>query len=91
MINLSNGEEFLVYANWVHNQNIDDFKDWYCEAGITRLVIDSSGDVFSGECENSYLGNLNTDWNLLNRSDAVCKRSRCTGCTDDLIVKKYKI
>jgi len=88
VIELDTGEKYLIYANWMHNQNIDNFKDWFCEAGITRLTIDDTGNVFSGDCKNALLGNLNTTWNLLDETDAICKRDRCTGCTDDLIVKK---
>ena len=85
---LDNGEQYQIYANWLHNQKLDNFKDWQCDAGITRISIDPNGQVFSGECENSNLGNLNTGWQLLERDEALCKRDRCTGCTDDLLVKK---
>jgi len=40
-------------------------------------------------CNNDLLGNLDTDWQLLNHP-TMCKFDYCTGCTDDLIVKKYK-
>jgi len=35
------------------------------------------------------MGNLDTDWNLL-QEPTICKLETCTGCTDDLIIKKYK-
>lgn len=87
---LDDGREYSIFANWIHNQKLDYFKGWYCEAGITRLSIDTNGNVYSGECKDSRLGNLDTGWQLLNEETAHCKRDRCTGCTDDLIVKKYQ-
>jgi hypothetical protein len=46
-------------------------------------------DVYSGECKNDYLGNLFKDFKILDEN--ICKRDRCTGCTDDLIIKKRKL
>ena len=88
---LDNGDQYQIYANWLHNHNLDNFKGWQCDAGITRISIDPAGQVFSGECENSNLGNLNTGWHLLEESVAVCDRDRCTGCTDDLLAKKINL
>jgi len=45
--------------------------------------------VFGGECKNDHLGNISTGWVIL--TDAtICQKSRCTGCTDDLIQYKRK-
>lgn len=84
------GNEYRIYANWLHNQNIDYFKDWHCEAGRQRIFIDVNSDVYSGECQNSLLGNLDSGWDLLEEDDAICHRTRCTGCTGDLLTYKYK-
>lgn len=81
-------EEFLVYANWIHNEQLDNWKGWQCEAGASRLMIDKNFNVYSGECKNDSLGNALTDFTLLEHT--VCKQDRCTGCTDDLIVAKHK-
>lgn len=86
-ITLEDGQHFLVSANWLHNQNLDYWKDWTCDAGHRRLFVDEKFDVYSGECLNDYLGNLQTKWRLLSQS-ATCRRDRCTGCTDDLMIKK---
>ena len=87
-ITLDTGEQFKVYANWLHNQNLDHWQGWQCDAGVTRLHIDKSGNVYDGECQNQQIGNLNSGWSL--KSESICNRKRCTGCTDDLIIKKQK-
>ena len=68
------GQEHLVYANWLHNEHLDNWLGYCCDAGHTRFHIDKNFDVWSGECK---------------KTDTICKRITCTGCTDDLIVKKY--
>jgi hypothetical protein len=86
-ITTDQGNEYLVYANWMHNEEIDNFKNWKCDAGVTRISIDANLNVYSGECKNDYLGNAQSDFEL--NQQTVCKRERCTGCTDDLMVKKH--
>jgi hypothetical protein len=82
------GEEYLVYANWLHNQGLDLWKGWTCEAGATRLLIDKNLKVYSGECKNDLLGSAIDEFKVLEHT--ICKQERCTGCTDDLIVAKHK-
>ena len=91
LIELDNGETYSVYAPWMHNQKIDNFKGWRCDAGVTRISIDQVGQVRNGECYATDLGNLNTGWELLEESAAICKKDRCAGCADDLMTKKYAI
>ena len=88
-ITLSDGSTFKVSANWIHNENLDYWQDWHCEAGTTRLDIDKDFNVHSGKCKNDFLGNLFADWHIM-PNGTTCSRLRCTGCTDDLITKKYK-
>ena len=85
-VTTADGREFNVYANWLHNNQLDQWKGWTCDAGATRILIDKDFNVFSGECFNDILGNAASDFNLLESS--ICKKDRCTGCTDDLAVKK---
>lgn len=89
-ITLDSGLEYLVSANWLHNQDLDHWQGWQCAAGQQRLMIDENFDVFSGECVNDQLGNLFSGWQPLGQP-TVCKQDRCTGCTDDLITAKLKI
>ena len=88
-ITLDSGKEYYVYANWMHNQGLDQWQGWRCDAGHTRFQIDKNFDIWSGECKNDYLGNVADDtWNL--KTDTICNRLTCTGCTDDLITYKYE-
>lgn len=86
-IETDTGETYRVYANWLHNQQLDRWQGWRCDAGHTRFYIDKNFDVWSGECQNNYLGNALTQWEPI--SDTVCGRETCTGCTDDLMTKKH--
>lgn len=88
-VDFDDGSNYLLDANWLHNNNMDFWKDWYCNAGSDRLYIAPDSSVYGGECMNDYLGNLNTEWSILLESTR-CKRDRCSGCTDDLITKKHK-
>jgi len=85
-VTTESGEEYLVYANWLHNNNLDNWKGWSCEAGATRISIDQKLNVYSGECKNDYLGSAIGEFTLLEHT--ICKQERCTGCTDDLMVAK---
>lgn len=81
------GQTRKVYANWLHNNHLDSWKDWRCNAGHTRFYIDKHFDIYSGECRNDLLGNILQDWQI--KTDSVCHQTTCTGCTDDLITKKF--
>lgn len=87
---LTNSRHYRVEGNWLHNQNLDHWQGWNCGAGHTRLYIDSNNNVYSGQCLNDSLGNLDQDWKLLTKP-TICKQIRCTGCTDDLIVSKSEV
>ena len=73
-----------VYANWIHNNKLDCWSGWECDAGFNRIHIDEKLNVFGGECLNDAMGNINDGWDMLD-APTICKRDRCTGCTDDLI------
>ena len=87
-ITTDSGEQHLVYANWIHNQGLDTWQGYHCDAGHTRLLVDNNFDVWSGECKNDYLGNIFSTWQL--KTDTICKQSTCTGCTDDLATAKHQ-
>jgi hypothetical protein len=88
-ITLDDGREFNVNANWLHNNQLDLWQGWACDAGRLRLSVNHKFDVYSGVCENDFLGNLFGSWQPLS-SPTVCKRARCDGCTDDLLISKKK-
>jgi hypothetical protein len=81
------GEEFLIYANWLHNNQMDNWKGWHCGAGATRLSIEENFDIYSAYCKNDYIGNALTGFELADYT--ICKLDRCDGCTDDLLVEKH--
>ena len=88
-LTLCDQQKFRVDAQWLHNQNLDSWLGWQCEAGLSRLYIDTDNNVYGGQCQNDHLGNLTSGWQLLDQP-TVCHRSRCSPCTDDLIVAKNK-
>lgn len=89
-ITLDDNTQLNINANYLHNNNLDLFENWKCNAGVERIYIDFEKNVYSGQCMNDKLGNLISGWNLIDNY-TICKRKTCTGCTDDLIVsKKHK-
>ena len=88
-ITTDSGEQYQVYANWLHNEHLDQFIGWHCEAGHTRFYIDKNFDIWDGECKNAHLGNALTEWSI--NTDTICGQSTCTGCTDDLIAAKHAV
>jgi hypothetical protein len=86
-IKTSSGKTYKIYANWLHNEQLDYWKDWNCDTGSTRLYIDKDLKVFNGECSALVLGHALDGFELVDTT--VCPRLHCTGCTDDLITKKY--
>jgi len=86
-ITTEDGHQHLVYANWLHNEGLNTWQGYRCDAGHTRFSIDKNFDIWSGECRHDRLGNVLDNWDL--KTDTVCRRERCTGCTGDLLTKKY--
>jgi hypothetical protein len=88
-ITTESGKTFKLYSNWLHNQDLDYWQGWQCDAGSTRLYVDKNLNVWSGECKNNFVGHAIDGFEVL--SNNICQRPRCTGCTDDLAVKKHKV
>jgi len=84
-IMLEDGQEYHVYADWLHTSGLDHWQGWHCDAGTTRISIDKNLNVWNGMCRNDFLGSAQ-DFELL--SGTICRRPRCIGCTDDLAVGK---
>ena len=87
-VTTESGQQIKLYANQLHNDQLDAWKDWICEAGATRLYIDKDLEVYGGECRNDYLGSALTEFSMLEKT--VCQQEFCSGCTDDLMVTKYE-
>jgi hypothetical protein len=86
-ITLDTGDKYQVDANWIHNQQLDNWQGWECNAGVDRIYIDSNLEIFVGECMNARLGGMSTGWATLS-APGICQKTRCTGCTDDLLITK---
>jgi len=87
-VTTDSGDTYRVYANWLHNNKLDKWRGWHCQAGVTRLYINKDLEVFGGECRNDQLGNVLTGFELLD--ETICQQETCNGCTDDLIVHKHE-
>jgi len=87
-VTFDNNKSYLMDANFLHNEKLDSWEGYNCFAGVDRIYVDADNNVYSGLCENDFLGNID-NWNLFVKP-TICKKKNCTGCTDDLIVKKYK-
>lgn len=81
--------EFLVFANRFKNEDSCNWKGWSCAAGSEHILVEFDLSVYSGECKNDYLGNLDNDFSLLT-DYTTCVKEQCTGCTSDLTVTKFK-
>jgi hypothetical protein len=81
------GETFLLDAKWINNHNLDHWQGWHCNAGVNRIAIEYDFNVYSGDCRNDLLGNALTDFDIF-VEPTICKRSRCSGCMDDLLIEK---
>lgn len=88
-VTLDNGEQYNIYSNWLNNNQLNAWLGWHCEAGVTRISIDKNLEIWSGECHNDRLGDSAQGWELISHH-SVCRRHHCTGCTDDLLVAKWK-
>ena len=64
-ITLEDDTKYQVEANWIHNEQLDTWQGWECNAGHHRIMIDADLTVYSGECLNDNLGNILTDWEIL--------------------------
>jgi hypothetical protein len=84
-----NGNEHLMFANQLQDHNLHFWQGWSCHAGYDYVYVSDNGDVWAGQCQNEYLGNLNSaDPVKLLQSPTICKRSSCSSCTTDLSVQK---
>jgi len=87
-ITTDSGEEYYVFSAWLHNENLHHWKGWVCDAGYSRLAIDKNLNVWSGVCQNDYLGKAIDTFYAGERT--ICKKETCNPCTDDLVVGKYQ-
>lgn len=86
----SDGEVVKIYASKLKNTMLHAFKGWTCEAGYSTLYVHANGDVWSGECENEFLGNLNNETFKLLEKPGTCNKNFCSGNGAEISTKKFK-
>lgn len=85
------GETSKIFSTALNTNNLDNFKNWQCEAGFSRIYVHSDGTVWSSECNNDYLGSLKDGSFELLKGATVCKQTRCVTSADELMLRKFKI
>jgi organic radical activating enzyme len=65
-----------------------DYRGWKCYAGMRKLSVFSSGDIYAAQCKIKKLGNINTRWKF-NKRPVNCTIRYCT-CLSDIQIPKYK-
>jgi len=78
-----------VYSCQLHYAGLDLFKGWHCYAGVNRIFVRPDQSAWSGECQNTYLGNLKDNSFKLLDQPSICNKDTCTGNPDDIETKKY--
>jgi organic radical activating enzyme len=90
-IEYEDGSTIKTYATRLNFLGLNKFKGWSCHAGLYRLNIASTGEVFDGECYNQSLGHLSDASFQLRTEPGVCKLKKCTGNPDDIMVLKTSV
>ena len=89
-IGYEDGSTAKTYATRLNFLNLNRFKDWHCYAGVHRINIASTGEVFVGECYNESLGSLADNSFQLRTTPGICVQDKCTGNPDDIMIPKQK-
>lgn len=85
------GSSQRTFASKLRFMDMHHFQGWKCHAGVDRIFVLPDSAVYSGECENDFLGRLdNNSFQLLDQPQ-LCKRKNCTNNPDDLQTIKYAI
>jgi hypothetical protein len=88
VVTLLDGTQIEVFANQLLDKNLHQWKGWYCNAGVDRIVINDDFTVHSGRCLNDFMGNLlDEDFKLFDKP-TICKQEECSLCHGDLYVAK---
>lgn len=88
-VSTESNHTYYMFANRLDNDNVANFENWLCEAGVHSLFISYTDEIYSGVCLNDKLGSI--DEFQLFEEPTKCKRKRCSGCTSDLSLKKYLV
>lgn len=90
VVSYGDGTQVKIYASQLVTTQSNNFLDWHCDAGHSRIFILPDTSVFGGECENDYLGKLSDNSFEILSQKTICKKSACYNNPDDLMVEKIK-
>lgn len=88
IVHYEDGTNIRTYATRLKFLGLDKFHNWNCNAGIARISINPNGDVYSAECNNDFIGNLDNNTFELYTQARPCKFATCTNNPDNLMVDK---
>jgi MoaA/NifB/PqqE/SkfB family radical SAM enzyme len=84
------GESLYLHANDFIKRNLNQFKDWKCNAGLESLMINWDGEVYRAPCRvGGSLGNINEGNFTVPLEPVICTRDNCT-CAADIPLSKVK-
>jgi hypothetical protein len=87
VVEFSDGSVQSIDARELLVNGLANWQGWECQVGTSRIVIEANLAVYSGECLNDKLGDLQTGWELMT-GPAICRRKTCTGNVEDLYIDK---
>jgi len=80
----------IIHANDVIKKHLNQFKGWYCNAGLESLMINWDGEVHRATCRvGGSLGNIYNGTFVLPNDPIICTRDFCT-CAADIPLTKIK-
>ena len=87
----SDGSKQLTFGSKLRYLDLHHFRGWKCHAGLDRIFIAPDSSVYSGECENDFLGRLDDNSFKLFDEPQLCKRETCTNNPSDIQIIKYAV
>lgn len=90
VIKTQDGQELEIRAHRLYDLGLAHWQGWQCSAGKDMIFVDHDFTVYSGQCRNDCLGNLFDEHFKLFTEPTICKRTECTPCESDLLVKKQQ-
>jgi hypothetical protein len=89
-VTLKDNSTVDVAVSQLCEKDLNNFKGWYCAAGMDQIYINESLTVYSGQCYNDNMGNLMDENFKLFDNPTICKQESCGSCTSDLYTRKIR-
>jgi len=78
-------------ARQLYLDDLNRWEGWKCWGGIESLFVDEAGEIFSGQCREGRIGNINEAGYVLPDEPIICGKDSCN-CTQDILeAKKEKV